>query len=158
MNETNGVTRLPEWRELYEVAQTWEYGSIHSHADVAEIMRIKPLTLHYYTQVGRCRVELRRRNKRCLVSARTIGYRVALPNEHVGIADNDVDLAKERIKTAIEALNAVDVSLCTPEEINTLDRYTSRIYRVYGPIATEREQLKRIAAGKEPVEKALKEG
>ena len=91
----NPITKLPEWRELYDVAQTWEYGSVHSHVDVAAIMKIKPLAPHYYTQVGRCRVELRRQVKRCLVSERSIGYRVALPNEHVGISDNEVDLAKD---------------------------------------------------------------
>lgn len=149
----NRITKLPEWRELYEVAQTWEYNSIHSHAECAAIMKLQPLTIKYYTQIGRCRYELRRKARRCLVSERSIGYRIAKPNEHVGIADNEVDLAKDRIKKAVEIIEAAPEDKLSESELKTLVSFTNRMYRIYGPIAQERAQLKRIAAGKDPIDK-----
>src|SRR5271157_612998 len=60
----NDRTKLfPEWKELVKVAETWEYGTFHSHDEIAEIIGVDAQTPKYYGIVAKAKSALIERRK-----------------------------------------------------------------------------------------------
>lgn len=120
----------PPWKELAKVASGWEYGSKHSHEEIAAIMRIAYGTLEYYQQVNRAIEELISEGKR-IVNMRSTGYRVLMPNEHIVFAVYDAKKGTLKIKEGISNLDDAPVNIMTDNERRKCEGARSALASTY---------------------------
>lgn len=99
----------PLWKELLRVASTWEYGSFHSHKEIAGILGVEPQSATYNGIVQEARKALELRGRALQVRTNE-GYYLVLPDEH--------DTASyERLKRSrAHAVRAILISTNAPVE------------------------------------------
>ena len=91
--------KLPRYKELVEWATGWEYGSIHSHNEIAEIMDVKSCSPEYYGSITRANKALLECGKR-LINLKAQGYKVLSPDDYIRESQKCVNQAGRRIKQA----------------------------------------------------------
>ena len=125
LNKVEAI-KLPEWKELLEVALTWEYGSIHSHEEIAKIMYLNPLHNKYYQMVRRANEELIDKGK-MLVNVNKVGYQVVKPDEYLNVATKTFVQGKRRIHKANRILTFAPTELMTEGARKSLLNVRDRI-------------------------------
>ena len=156
-SETNSAVKLfPAWKELYEQAKSWEYGSFHSHEEIMEILEHHgPRTIRYYGALRRAGRELEESNQKCLVNVTDKGYRVIQPREHVKEGSRRVGQAHRRMKRAFAVVKNTDTA-----QLNNLERrlHTDTLARTGTALAltadTQRS-VRRLAAGLPAVQRDI---
>jgi len=145
MKEKNGLKLYPEWRELAEVAEIWEYGSVHKHSEIAEIMGIPQQETKYYQYVSRANEILTPKGKLLQIVVGT-GYLVVHPDDYI---DRSFDQVK---KSMDHLLRAVTISQSAPVELMSLERrieheaYNVNLAAKAALTMRELDSKKRIAA------------
>jgi hypothetical protein len=88
---------FPEWKQLVANAIDWEFGSIHLHQEISEIIKVKQNTEKYYDIVDRAKHELMLRGKR-IINSYGKGYYVLKPDEYTTteVEDYAAVLARKR--------------------------------------------------------------
>lgn len=113
---TTENTRLhPEYRELVSAAIDWDYGSIHSHQEIAEIIGIPTKTNRFYSAVNMANKKLLDKQK-MLVSVYNAGYKVALPGEYTLEVVRQIRLSKKRANQGLKVAQLAPVDRMTVTE------------------------------------------
>ena len=91
----------PESKELVSVAVTWEYGSVHTHEEIAAIMRVIPKSEKYRRMVSKANKELLDKQK-YLKSIPKVGYCVLSPTGYTDEVVRQVAMSKKRAGQAVK--------------------------------------------------------
>jgi hypothetical protein len=99
-DEVSASTILfPPWKELIKIALRWDYGSMHTHMEIATILTVQPKTTEYYHMVSRANEELLMASK-MLRNVIGKGYEVVNPNDYPETSQSQMDKALRHTKTA----------------------------------------------------------
>lgn len=99
-DEVSASTILfPPWKELIKIALRWDYGSMHTHMEIATILTVQPKTTEYYHMVSRANEELLMASK-MLRNVIGKGYEVANPNDYPETSQSQMDKALRHTKAA----------------------------------------------------------
>lgn len=142
-----GLPLHPPWKELVRRACQWEYGSLHSHHEIAEILQIKYPSRAYYSCLRRARDVLLCEHQRCLVPIPKFGYRVLRPEEHVRESLRQVRLAQGRLNRGYEIAFCTNTAMLSPEARQTWENYTSRILGMRYQLTQGWDELRQLAGG-----------
>jgi hypothetical protein len=108
---TNGRSKLfPVWKELVRIADTWEYGSFHSHEEIALILDVEQKTTKYYGYVQRAREELITRRK-LLETYINQGYLVVEVDRYNDVTFEDLKKSKKYLELSILKSNFAPTEL-----------------------------------------------
>jgi hypothetical protein len=113
------VVRLPEYTELIPIAEGWEYGTIHTHDEISDIMKLSPKTAKYYGMVGRANKKLMQGGK-MLVNVKEKGYQVVNPDDYT---DKSLEKFKQGANKIRQAHIIVDYAPVTKMSETGLKRY-----------------------------------
>ena len=94
------VSKLPEWRNLYEHLTTAAIGDVLAHDVAATVMRCPYGTLRYFTQINRWRREEQNGRNRQWRTLRKIGYELVAASEHPLVASTKLDRATRSTRRA----------------------------------------------------------
>lgn len=92
--------KVPEWKELFENAQFWEYGDIHSHREIAKIVGLQYPSEKFYHTVTRANKELLHIGK-MLSCIQGKGYKVVEPNDYHKEIERETRRAERRAAVAM---------------------------------------------------------
>ena len=145
------VVKHPEWKELFDKAKYWDYGSEHSHDEISAVLDIPKETTKYYHSVGRTNKELRRQAQRHLVSISGQGYKVLRPEEFLTEAGKILKQAVKKIGKGYEVAYATPTHLLTEEGRTRWTGFIERGLRLKAMADSERQELRKIADGKAKV-------
>jgi len=140
-----GLPLHPPWKELVRQACQWEYGSLHSHNEIAGILQVKYPSRAYYSCLRRARDVLLCEHQRCLVPIPKFGYRVLRPEEHIRESLRQVRLAQNRLYRGYEVAFCTDISQLDSEARQVWERYTSHILGVRCQLAKGWDELRQLA-------------
>lgn len=104
-----------KWQRLYDVAIVWEYGSEHSHEEIAAIISCDAQTPRYYNIVGVAKSMLEDKGK-ALRSIKQKGYEVILPGKYPHHARKIYKKGVKRLEKSENLLNNAPVELMLNEE------------------------------------------
>src|SRR5271157_160315 len=97
----NDRTKLfPVWKELVKVADTWEYGTFHSHDEIAEIIGVDAQTPKYYGVVNKAKSALIERRK-LLETHIDKGYFVTEVNRYNEVTFVDIKKSKMFLERSV---------------------------------------------------------
>jgi hypothetical protein len=104
-------TRLfPVWKELVKIADTWDYGSFHSHEEIAAIMDLEPKTSKYYQNIQKAREELIEHRK-LLETYINQGYLVVEVDRYNEVTFEDLKRSKRYLELSILKSNYAPVEM-----------------------------------------------
>ena len=92
---------LPLWKELFRVAQNWEYGSTHEHEEIARILGVEYGSTEYYGNVNTACDQLAQVGKR-LRCVHNVGYYVLKPSEYPLAAYDDTHKSGRVLKKGLD--------------------------------------------------------
>ena len=113
---------FPPSRELARVAETWEYGSTHTHADISEILDSPQQENLYYQYVADANEILIPKGK-LIRNVRGVGYLVVKPDDYRGASFEKVKKSKDFLMRACEIAQHAPVDAMTVDERERFDRY-----------------------------------
>jgi len=94
-------TRLfPVWKELVKVADSWEYGTFHSHKEVAGILDVEEQTPKYYGYVQKAKQALIEKRK-LLETHIDRGYYVTEINRYNEVTLEDVKKSRKYLELSV---------------------------------------------------------
>lgn len=94
-----GTMLHPSWKELIKIASDWEYESLHSHAEISNILCMEAQTSEYYQAVVKANASLTLIGKR-LDNVQSKGYMVVRPGEYVNVSQKQKDRGLRHYRTA----------------------------------------------------------
>jgi hypothetical protein len=127
----------PAYRLLVKEALNWEYGSIHSHKEVGNILGLTPGTDLYYYAVSKAKKVLLTHGK-LIDSIRDIGYQTLMPDDYNPHSVKVVNQGKKKVRIAVQVLSNA------PEEQMTDHAKTARRKLYDRTVSLETEMNKRI--------------
>lgn len=137
----------PAWKDLLKVAAPWEYGSFHTHEEIALIIGVSTSAgERYYRLVQRANVDLLELHQKYLRNVPGRGYRVINPQEHLPESSRIVKLAGKKLRRGISVAANVNRGLLTVEENNRVSSYLSRAGQLKAITESETLKLGRTAA------------
>lgn len=104
----------PPYKKLFSEAVFWEYGSIHTHEEIAEILGVKKNAKKYHSDIRRANEKLIESGK-LLKNIRDIGYRIVSPDDYADVAIEHVDKSKMQISIAGKIIDHTPVKRLSPE-------------------------------------------
>lgn len=117
MNGEGTVIKIPEWKNLYDAVSSWEYGSIHTHHEVSDILGIPYGDPRYYDQVNRAKADLIDIG-RVIKCVQNVGYKLIEPDEYV---PHSSEYVKKGVQKVIDAERII---VCSPVEIMSIEERT----------------------------------
>lgn len=143
---TKSPDGVAQWERLYRYFRDLPYGHEASYDEVLATTEID--LRENRMPIYRCMKELEDQDRKTLVSVHGIGYRVANPNEHEGLARRHHKSARRQVGKAVRKARSANRSMLTPVEQAqidaveiTLSRHADLIRRLDGRVAAvERAQ------------------
>lgn len=142
---------LPRYLELVEQAVNWEYGSIHSHNEIAETMNLLPGNNEYYTNVNKANKKLLESGKK-LVNVNGKGYQVLSPDDYMKESAKKVDQGKRRIRDAGKVLSYAPIEHMSEEGKKRFTAYSDRYFSFMALVQGASVELKTLAAQKPKIQ------
>jgi hypothetical protein len=102
--------QYPEYKELVSLARHWDYGSMHTHTEISQVMGVKFPSNRYYNLVQRAAEELLSCGK-LLVCIKNEGYKILLPDEYVDQSVKCFEQGRRRLKKGLKTLNDAPVGV-----------------------------------------------
>lgn len=140
MSEVKETVELfPAWKELLRIADTWEYGSFHSHEELSAILGV-PVGTNYYQLIKRVDHDLLLRGKH-FENVPKRGYVLINPNEFVRSSNGQIK------KSTRYARNALIISQVAPRDKmdaqtrKRTEEHTVGLSRVVSLLASETKPL-----------------
>lgn len=94
-------TRLfPVWKELVEVANSWEYGTFHSHEEIADILGVDAQSQKYYGYIQKAREKLIERGK-LLETHVSKGYFVTEVTRYNEVTYEDIKKSRKFLEISV---------------------------------------------------------
>ena len=143
MTELDAIL-IPEWKELVKVASEWEYGSTHSHEEIAAIIKIPYGTPKYYQNVTTAMEELIAMWKR-MTNIYKEGYYVLKPGEHTPAVAFDVRASLHKMRKGISNWHDSPVSKMNDTERKTHERVGVSACNVFSTFANGYNEIAQIA-------------
>jgi hypothetical protein len=134
------TTLYPKWKELLKVAEHWEYGSFHTHEEIAEILGIELKTTKYYHAIKSVDEQL-------IIIGRKFeniigkGYRLINPDEFVRSSNTKVKKAMRFTRCGIMISGHAPRDKMDPFVKKRTDEHTIHISRTYSILASESKPL-----------------
>lgn len=107
--------KLPLWKNLVDIASLWEYGSFHSHEEIANLLSIRYGTYEYRTVISRANEELTFIGKR-LKNVKGEGYEVLEPENYLSESVGHVQKAARQIRKSYNIAAGCRVDLVAPHK------------------------------------------
>jgi hypothetical protein len=130
MEQITSTKLFPPWKELVKVASNWEYGTIHTHDEIADIMGLSYPSQEYYQQVNHAITELITYGKR-MKNVQNRGYYTLKPVEQIHEAVYDAKRGTRRIKDGIHNLTNAPVDDMTDSQKRTQEGALVSLSRTY---------------------------
>ena len=89
MKNPEETVLYPVWKELVKVARSWDFGTFHSHQEIADILGVESQCNKYYNHVQSARHELIRAGQ-IWNSYKSKGYFIVEANDHPEAAFDEV--------------------------------------------------------------------
>lgn len=109
------IKLYPEFKELLEVALNWDYGTVHTHEEIAKIMCLEPKSGRYYSAVATANKRLLDTQKMLKVVPK-VGYKVCEPAEYTAEAVRQIKLSKKRSNKAVMIATLAPIDKMTLDE------------------------------------------
>ena len=138
---------LPRYLELVDRAVNWEYGSIHSHNEIAETMNLSPGNNEYYGNVTKANNKLLESGKK-LVNIKDKGYQVLNPDDYTRESAKKVEQGKKRIKQAHKVLAYAPVESMSEDGKRRFTTFSDRLSAFSALVQGAAIELKTLAAQK----------
>lgn len=119
---------VAEWRLLYDEVAKLRPDEVFTIEQAEEALG-RPLGQNR-SPVYRATLELERNHRRTLATVRGVGYRVALPSEHLGLGLAHSDRARTAMKRGVERAEAADRKGLTPSQARRLEEFEAHASRV----------------------------
>lgn len=113
---------FPLWKELVKVADTWDYGTFHSHDEIAEILEVEPKTSKYYGHVQKAR-EVLIEHRKLLETYVNQGYLVVEVDRYNDVTLEDLKRSKRYLELSILKSNYAPTEL--------MDEHTRKRHDVF---------------------------
>lgn len=98
------TTKLPEWRELFEQTEKLEVGTVLTHGEVAQILRVKYGSPAYTQHVQRWRKEEQDARNRQWRTVRKVGYELVPAHDHNVVASVQLHRSHRSVRRAMKAM------------------------------------------------------
>lgn len=118
---------VAEWRLVYDVLKVLKPDDVISTEEIEGALG-RPLGKNR-SPVYRAAKELQQVNRRALATVRGVGYRVAEPTEHFGLAMERSDRARVQLKKGIAIADATDLSLLPNDQAERLEALANLMTR-----------------------------
>jgi hypothetical protein len=122
-------------KALFEVLGAATYGQFFSYDELSNIMGLDSRT--YRSLILWVGKRLEREANRALDCERGLGYRIALPNEHVDLSQRREKRGHKQLRRAVQVLSATKVSDLSPSEHRRHDAYMT-------VLAAQRDALRTV--------------
>ena len=106
---------FPVWKQLVKIASAWEYGGLHTHSEIADILGVDTQTNKYYQNVSSANIELTLSGKR-LAIVQGEGYMVVKPGEYPEDSRKQKDKGLRHYKIAAMVTGCAPVEKMTDKE------------------------------------------
>lgn len=103
----------PPYKLLVREALNWEYGSIHSHEEIGNILGLTPGTHFYYSAIARAKKRLLSHGK-LIESVRDTGYQTLMPDDYNPHSVKVVNQGRKKVRTAVQVLSNAPEEQMTP--------------------------------------------
>lgn len=98
--EKEGTKLFPIWKELVKAALEWQYGSFHTHKEIADIMGVDPQSPRYYAAISKARENLIQCG-RLLETLTDRGYLVTEVNRYNEVTLEDVKKSRKYLELSV---------------------------------------------------------
>ena len=142
---------LPRHLELVEQAVDWEYGSIHSHQEIADIMNLLPGNNEYYSNVNKANKKLLESGKK-LVNVSGKGYQVLNPDDYIKESARKIQQGKRRILQGYKDTIYAPVESMSEEGRRRFTTYSDRLSSFMALVQGGAVELKLLAAQKPKIQ------
>ena len=141
---TEEIVLLPLWKELFKVAQDWEYGSVHEHTEIARILGVEYGSRKYYENVNTAFEQLAHSGKR-LRCIHSIGYYVLKPSEYPLAAYDDTRKSGQVLKRGLDNVyNAPTHKMDDPTK-QRIENIGTHMARMYVSLVSATNEVKELA-------------
>ena len=117
--EIFGTVKRENYKRLIEIAQHWEYGTLHNHEEISSILGVQynPGSQNkvYYREVYKANRELSRIGKMIRVN-RNEGYEVVTPEQYAECARKDAKTSGKWLTKALKKINNCPTELLTSSQ------------------------------------------
>lgn len=124
---------VAEWRTLYEAMVKLKRDEVFTVERIEELLG-RPLGQNR-SPIYRAIKELETNDHRTLATVRGVGYRVALPTEHLDLSLSHSARARKQLKRGLQRASSTDLSGLTPSVAARLEAFeatTSRLVEFLG--------------------------
>lgn len=135
---------LPLWKELFRVAQDWEYGSTHTHKEIARILGIEYGGTDYYGNVNSAFEQLANIGKR-LRCVHNTGYYVLKPSEYPLAAYDDTHKSGRILKRGLDNIHNAPVQKMDNSTKQRIEAIGTHMARTYVNLVTATNEVKELA-------------
>lgn len=139
-NYNDDPSLFPSWKQLVNEANQWDYGSFHTHEEIAEILGFDVKTSRYYQAVKRADIELLT-SGRHLEVIQNKGYYLINPDEFVRSSNNKVKKSARFFRHGILLSQHAPRDKMNPSVRKNTDDHTIAISRAYSLMTREAEPL-----------------
>jgi hypothetical protein len=138
------------WRTLVDLFAKVDRGAVVTFEDLAEELGLDSVQDRRAIQaaVNQAQKTLSREHDRSLTSVRGVGYRVALPDEHVDLAGRQQRKGRRALQRAQVHVDHVDLSALS-------DEGRQIVYAAARALAWQQQQIKRLDLRQKDLERVL---
>ena len=139
LSDGKPVKLFPVWKELVRVADTWEYGTFHTHEEIAGILGVEAQTSLYYGHVQKARESLIERRK-LLETYVNQGYLVVEVDRYNDVTLNDLKKSKRFLELSLLKSSYAPVELMDEQTKKRHDQFLVKqvgLLNMTAPVYTE---------------------
>lgn len=138
------VVLFPPYKELIKVSKDWEYGSFHTHEEIAGVLGVEYGSKEYYTNMTRVVDEMAYLGKR-IRCQRTEGYYVLNPSEYPEAAYDDTKRATRVLKSGLDNVHTSPVQKMDHSTQKRMENIGVHLGRTYVNLVTAATEVKELA-------------
>lgn len=136
------IELFPKWKELLKIADTWEYGSFHSHEELSSILGVKKGT-NYYQLIKRVDQDLLLRGKH-FENVPKKGYILIKPDEFVRSSNGQIKKSTRYARSALIISQVAPRDKMDPHVKKKTDEHTLGMSRMVSMMASTVKPLYEI--------------
>jgi hypothetical protein len=149
LSEKNKMS-LPEYKLLVDTVLSdpnWDYGTLHSHAEISQVLGVKPKTPRYYSMITYANRRLRKQGK-ILKSIRPQGYQVAEPRDYAKLAAKKVMEGSRKIEVGCEIAEFAPTKRMSRHELMAHRAVTDKLRSYEAFLGAAKKEVSVAAEGK----------
>lgn len=139
-----GLSKIPEWKNLYDAMQSWEYEDDHKHIEFENILGIKKDSNRYYPQIERAGLELLTRQNKLLVNIHSIGYKLVHPEGYPDEILRLTDMVYRRARKVVLVTEYAPEEEMTQETLNKVRTMRDRAFQRLSSLKKDKKDYLRL--------------